>query len=186
MRSAGQLSNQTAMCKGFQSVLCELGCAFGPAGFVNEDGSQKYKDYADYITNHIRRPGVGPLAGWRMGEDGCKTGAATRTKASSMPISRTAASGVDMCQSEAQYLQTVQHGLSGLGRGQWASSTRAALHLSALRRADAQIPAGRRRSWRPSAARVICANGSKRRWTRCRSGMRPRMKTTAEEYPVTL
>ena len=46
--------------KGFQSALCDLGGRLGLPGFVNEDGSQKYKDYADYITNHIRRPGVGP------------------------------------------------------------------------------------------------------------------------------
>ncbi|SHF52710.1 Anaerobic selenocysteine-containing dehydrogenase [Litoreibacter ascidiaceicola] len=51
--------------KGFQSALCDLGGRLGLPGFVNEDGSQKYKDYADYITNHIRRPGVGPLAGFR-------------------------------------------------------------------------------------------------------------------------
>jgi anaerobic selenocysteine-containing dehydrogenase len=51
--------------KGFQSALCDLGARLGLPGFVNEDGSQKYKDYADYITNHIRRPGVGPLAGFR-------------------------------------------------------------------------------------------------------------------------
>ncbi|MBB5721062.1 anaerobic selenocysteine-containing dehydrogenase [Loktanella ponticola] len=51
--------------RGFQSVLCELGAMLNMPGFVNEDGSQKYADYGDYITNHIRRPGVGPLAGFR-------------------------------------------------------------------------------------------------------------------------
>ncbi len=51
--------------KAFQSMLCELGALLSLPGFVNEDGSQKYADYGDYITNHIRRPGVGPLAGWR-------------------------------------------------------------------------------------------------------------------------
>ncbi|MFK7753856.1 MAG: molybdopterin-dependent oxidoreductase, partial [Sedimentitalea sp.] len=58
--------------RGFQSVLCELGARLNLPGFTNDDGSQKYADYADYITNHIRRPGVGPLAGWRVGdaEDG--------------------------------------------------------------------------------------------------------------------
>jgi len=59
----------------FQSVLCELGARLDLPGFVNEDGSQKYADYADYIVNHERRPGVGPLAGWRLGENGLsKTG----------------------------------------------------------------------------------------------------------------
>jgi len=56
--------------RGFQSVLCDLGARLGLPGFVNEDGSAKYKDYADYITNHIRRPGIGPLAGFREGGDG--------------------------------------------------------------------------------------------------------------------
>ena len=51
--------------RGFQSVLCELGAMLNLPGFVNEDGTQKYADYGDYITNHIRRPGVGPLAGFR-------------------------------------------------------------------------------------------------------------------------
>jgi anaerobic selenocysteine-containing dehydrogenase len=60
--------------KGFQSVLCDLGGRLGLPGFVNEDGSQKYDDYADYITNHIRRPGIGPLAGFRMGEKGLQGG----------------------------------------------------------------------------------------------------------------
>ncbi len=59
--------------RGFQSVLCELGAMLNMPGFVNEDGSQKYADYGDYITNHIRRPGVGPLAGFRN-KDGSGAG----------------------------------------------------------------------------------------------------------------
>ena len=59
--------------RGFQSVLCDLGARLGMPGFVNKDGSAKYKNYADYITNHIRRPGVGPLAGFRN-EDGSGKG----------------------------------------------------------------------------------------------------------------
>ena len=59
--------------KGFQSALIDLGAKLGLPGFVNEDGSQKFKDYADYIVNHERRPGVGPLAGFR-GEDGTGQG----------------------------------------------------------------------------------------------------------------
>ena len=51
--------------RGFQSVLCELGARLHLPGFTNEDGSQKYADYADYIVNHIRKPGIGPLAGFR-------------------------------------------------------------------------------------------------------------------------
>ena len=51
--------------RGFQSVLLDLGARLGLPGMVKEDGTPAYRDYADYITNHQRRPGVGPLAGWR-------------------------------------------------------------------------------------------------------------------------
>jgi len=54
----------------FQSVLCELGARLGLPGFVDENGGAKYRDYADYITTHERRPGIGPLAGWRLDADG--------------------------------------------------------------------------------------------------------------------
>ena len=60
--------------RGFQSVLCDLGARLGLPGFVNEDGSQKYADYADYMINHERRPGVGPLSGWRGGANDGGTG----------------------------------------------------------------------------------------------------------------
>lgn len=56
--------------RGFQSVLLDLGARLGLPGMVNDDGSPKYRDYADYITNHVRRPGIGPLAGWRKNGDG--------------------------------------------------------------------------------------------------------------------
>lgn len=58
----------------FQDVLLELGSRLGLAGMINEDGDPKFPDgYRDYITNHERRPGIGPLAGWR-GIDGDKQG----------------------------------------------------------------------------------------------------------------
>ncbi|MEO0390861.1 MAG: molybdopterin oxidoreductase family protein [Pseudomonadota bacterium] len=60
--------------RGFQSVLCDLGARLGLPGFVSEDGSQKYADYGDYITRHERKPGIGPLAGWRVGEAGLTHG----------------------------------------------------------------------------------------------------------------
>ena len=59
--------------RGFQSVLIELGARIGLPAFLKEDGTPKWKDYADYIVNHERKPGIGPLSGWR-GEDGDKTG----------------------------------------------------------------------------------------------------------------
>ncbi|MDE2791665.1 MAG: molybdopterin oxidoreductase family protein [Paracoccaceae bacterium] len=49
----------------FQSVLLDLGARLALPGFVAGDGSPLYDDYADYIVNHQRRPGIGPLAGFR-------------------------------------------------------------------------------------------------------------------------
>ena len=59
--------------RGFQSVLLDLGARLGLPGMVNDDGSPKFKDYGDYIVNHQRKPGVGPLAGFR-GETGTEQG----------------------------------------------------------------------------------------------------------------
>ncbi|MEO3414430.1 molybdopterin oxidoreductase family protein [Roseovarius sp. CAU 1744] len=60
--------------RGFQTVLVQLANRMKLPGFTNEDGSAKYHDYADYMVNHERRPGVGPLAGWRIGEKGLNHG----------------------------------------------------------------------------------------------------------------
>ncbi len=58
----------------FQDVLLDLGARLGLAGMVDEAGDAKYPGgYADYIVNHERRPGIGPLAGWR-GTDGSESG----------------------------------------------------------------------------------------------------------------
>ncbi|MBM3514331.1 MAG: formate dehydrogenase [Alphaproteobacteria bacterium] len=50
----------------FQDVLLELGVKLGLPGMVTADGSPAYPGgYPDYIVNHQRAPGLGPLAGWR-------------------------------------------------------------------------------------------------------------------------
>ncbi len=60
--------------RGFQSVLLDLGARLGLPGMTNADGTAKYPGgYADYIVNHERTPGIGPLAGFR-GKDGNKFG----------------------------------------------------------------------------------------------------------------
>ncbi len=59
--------------RGFQSVLLDLGARLRLPGMVASDGAPAYRDYADYMTRHQRRPGVGPLAGWR-GPDGAAEG----------------------------------------------------------------------------------------------------------------
>ena len=59
--------------RGFQSVLIDLGGRLKLNGFVDDAGDPLYKDYADYIVNHQRRPNIGPLAGFR-GENGEEEG----------------------------------------------------------------------------------------------------------------
>ncbi len=59
--------------RGFQSALIDLGVKLGLPGLVTPEGARRYRDYADYMVNHQRRPGVGPLAGWRN-EDGSGEG----------------------------------------------------------------------------------------------------------------
>ena len=50
----------------FQDVLIELGARLALPGFVTPEGAPRYPGgYRDYIVNHERRPGLGPLAGWR-------------------------------------------------------------------------------------------------------------------------
>ncbi|MEM0906835.1 MAG: molybdopterin oxidoreductase family protein [Pseudomonadota bacterium] len=59
--------------RGFQSVLLDLGARLALPGF--QDGNKpRYTDYADYMVRHLRRPGVGPLAGWRGDGEGAGRG----------------------------------------------------------------------------------------------------------------
>ncbi|MFY9244958.1 MAG: molybdopterin oxidoreductase family protein [Roseicyclus sp.] len=61
--------------RGFQSVLIDLGAKLGLPGFVTPDGAPAFTDYADYITRHERRPGIGPLMGFRGAGDQTGRGA---------------------------------------------------------------------------------------------------------------
>ena len=53
----------------FQDVLIDLAGRLGLPHFADEHGRPLYSSYADYMVRHQRRPGIGPLAGFR-GEDG--------------------------------------------------------------------------------------------------------------------
>ncbi|MFZ5778906.1 MAG: molybdopterin oxidoreductase family protein [Pseudomonadota bacterium] len=57
----------------FQDVLIELAGRLGLPAFVDAAGAPLYRSYADYMVRHERRPGIGPLAGFR-GEDGTAVG----------------------------------------------------------------------------------------------------------------
>jgi anaerobic selenocysteine-containing dehydrogenase len=53
--------------KPFQEVLIELGSRLGLPVFTQSDGTKKYRDYLDFVTNYETEPGsgIGFLAGWR-------------------------------------------------------------------------------------------------------------------------
>ena len=57
----------TGDCKPFQEVLIELGSRLKLPAFTNEDGSRKFRNYPDFVTNFETAPGsgIGFLAGWR-------------------------------------------------------------------------------------------------------------------------
>ena len=57
----------------FQDVLLDLAGRLALPDFADEQGRALYSSYADYMVRHERRPGVGPLAGFR-GEDGSAIG----------------------------------------------------------------------------------------------------------------
>jgi anaerobic selenocysteine-containing dehydrogenase len=57
----------------FQDVLVELAGRLALPDFADAGGRPLYSSYADYMVRHERRPGVGPLAGFR-GEDGTAIG----------------------------------------------------------------------------------------------------------------
>jgi len=50
----------------FQTVLLDIGTRLGLPGMTRTDGSPRYPGgYPDYMVNHERAPGIGPLAGFR-------------------------------------------------------------------------------------------------------------------------
>jgi anaerobic selenocysteine-containing dehydrogenase len=111
-RSAGRWSSPTATCAGSRRCCCDLGARLGLPGFVDEDGSPEIPDYADYMVNHERKPGIGPLAGWR-GRRG-PTGAARPTPTQLDALHREWR--LLSCPSRrARISSTVERGLSGLG-----------------------------------------------------------------------
>jgi anaerobic selenocysteine-containing dehydrogenase len=57
----------------FQDVLIALGVKLALPGFVDAEGKPVYADYREYLWKHERRPGVGPLGGFR-GADGTADG----------------------------------------------------------------------------------------------------------------
>ncbi|MDH5378523.1 MAG: molybdopterin oxidoreductase family protein, partial [Gammaproteobacteria bacterium] len=64
----------TGECKPFQEVLVEIASRLKFPAFTKEDGSRKFRNYPDFVTNFETAPGsgIGFLAGWR-GKNGEKS-----------------------------------------------------------------------------------------------------------------
>ena len=91
--------------RGFQSVLIDLGGRLKLPGFVDNRGHPIYRDFADYIVRHERRPGIGPLAGFR-GRDGERAG---RGAANPDQIERYKANGAFFSQHISMDAQFFKH-----------------------------------------------------------------------------
>jgi hypothetical protein len=141
----------------FQSVLLDLGARLGLPGMVTGDGMPAFRDYADYMTRHERRPGVGPLAGWRG--DGSETWPRRAQPRPDRALHREWRLLAGACPAGGRLFQAVQPRLPGLGGGDGPDRQRPALSIPALFRAAGRLPrrgAPARAGSRPST----CATGS--------------------------
>ena len=110
--------------RGFQTVLVQLANKMQLPGFTDEsDGKAKYQDYADYIVNHQRKPGIGPLAGWRNAPEGSGVGgtsSAGRGSPNPDQLDRYIENGgffMAHVPARGHLLQTLEQRLPELGRG---------------------------------------------------------------------
>ena len=155
----------------FQTVLLDLGARLGLPGMVDDDGNAKYRDYADYIVNHERSPGIGPLAGWR-GADGESFGTRRAQSRPARALHRERRLLAARARRGAALLQDGEPRLSRFRRRDGLPAEGRADHLPALLGAAAALPARRARPRRGAAAgeRARAARGSIS--IRCRSGTR--------------
>ena len=90
----------------FQDVLIDLGARLRLPGFTNEDGSPRWRNYAEYMVLHERKPGIGPLAGWRGTSGECSG----RGEPNSLQLDRYVEAGgfwTEKIPSDAQYYKHV-------------------------------------------------------------------------------
>ena len=129
-------------------------------------------DYADYIVNHERTPGIGPLAGWR-GEDGVDQAGRAQSATSWSATSTTAASGTTISPRTQRYYKHGNRAYLDWARRNGLHRQAAADRLPALLRAAAEVPARRAGPW-PRASRPSSTAHAHRSAIsiRCRSGTR--------------
>ena len=142
----------------FQDVLIEIGARLGLPGFVTPEGAPRYPGgYPDYIVNHERRPGVGPLAGWRGAEGenagrGCAESAPARALHREwLLLEARAARGPALFQAR-------QQGLPRNRRHDGVDRQAGADRAAALCRAAAAFPPRRARAWQACCRRRRTAN----------------------------
>ena len=92
-----------------------------------------FRDYADYMTRHQRRPGIGPLAGWRG--DGTGAGPRRAQPRPDRPLHRERRLLAGARPRGGRLLQAVERRLPGLGGRHRPLRRAAALPLPALFRA---------------------------------------------------
>ena len=130
----------------FPDVLIDLAGRLGLPHFVNADGKPRYNSYADYIVHHERRPGVGPLAGFRGdGRNanrprGTKPGPAAPLRRERQLLAPPSAGGTAL-------LQAFQSRLLARRKVNGSDRPRRKNHSAALLRDPAEIPSRCRRSW---------------------------------------
>jgi anaerobic selenocysteine-containing dehydrogenase len=167
--------------RGFQSVLVDLAGRLGLPGFVTEDGRPKYRDYADYIVNHQRRPGVGPLMGFRGHGQDVGRGAPNPNQLNAY----IANGGFFMAEvpEEARFFKpwnkAYQDWAVKMGFYDTPQPYLFQLYCEPMRRFQLAAEGFSERQ-PPDHLRE---RASRRRWTRCRSGIRP-SDEAAEAYPL--
>ena len=148
MPSASRSWRPTATCARSRSVLIDLGARLRLPGLIKEDGSPKFPGgYPDYIVNHERRPGIGPLAGHR-GKNGGDFG---RGEPNPRQLEQYIADGcfhVHHLPEHMRYFRHVNRDYIDWARRQGLSPHADAGDLPALQRADAEDAAGRARARR--------------------------------------
>ena len=129
------------------------------------------------MIRHQRRPGIGPLAGWR-GADGSAEGRGAPNPAPGRALHRERRLLDRARPGGGRLLQALERRLPGLGGADGLLRRPRALPLRALLRAARPLPGRRARHRRRTSRPSTCATGSPARWRRCRSGIRP-TRTTA-------
>ena len=143
-----------------------------PAG-LHQGGrhAAKFKDYPDYIVNHQRAPGVGPLAGLR-GADGTKKGVGEPNPDQLQRYIDNGCFWRDHLPPEQRYFKHANQAYLDNAQGHGLHRQGRADRHAALVGAAAEIPPRRARAMARGSRPIACASASRTYSTRCPSGMR--------------